>query len=103
MAGEGDQVRVAEAVADGGDPLEHLPRLLEVALAHGLHGVGEQHESLLRAVGPHVAEQPPHPPDPAAGLGGLAPLHPAQDQPEGGPRGALRLPAADEALVGAGQ
>ena len=47
--------------------------------------------------------KPPHPPDPAAGLGALAPLFQLQNQPEGGPRGSLRLPAADEALVGAGQ
>ena len=76
--------------------------MLVVPFGHGRHGVGEQHESLLHAVARHLAEQPSHSPDPAAGLRDVAPLHQVEDQPECRARRTRGSVAADEALVSAG-
>ena len=72
MAGEGDQVRVAEAVADGGDPLK-APRLLESPSPTACMASGNR-TNPCSAHRRACRQQPPHPPDPAAGLGALAPL-----------------------------
>ena len=99
---EGDEVAVAEPLADRDDLLEDPLARLPVTLETGPEAGGQQHVTQLDAVPPAVVEQSPSARDPAAGARGLVVEQEADRQPEGAARGAGVVPAGEVLLVRAG-
>jgi hypothetical protein len=97
--GEGDQVRVAEALAELGRLVEGCRGGRGVALGQVLEPRWEQQVSLLDAIPLEVVEQAAAPGDPAAGPGDVATVERAEGQPERAPGRSLHAALAQERVM----
>ena len=100
MAGERDQIAVAEALPHDGGLAEHVLRGRDVAVDDLHERRQRQAVSLLHAIRAGIVQQPAGAREPSAALGELRePSEHGERQPVGAPRGADDIAAIEKSMM----